>query len=440
MNLNNKKVVRAWYMYDWANSVYSLVITSTIFPVYYNNVTRQANGSDILSFFGFQLPNTVLYSYALSFSFLLIATILPLLSGIADYSGKKKQFMMFFTYLGSLACAGLFFFDGHNIEYGIICAVLACIGYSGSLVFYDSFLPEVVTFDRYDMASARGYAYGYIGSVILLVVNLAMVEFPEVFYLSNGSMAAKVSFLAVGLWWAGFAQITFHYLPDNVYNRKDQGNYLSKGYQEISMVWQNLKQSPILKKYLLAFFFYNTGVQTVMYLAATFGEKELRLPGDKLIMTILIINIVAIFGAYLFAKISKKRGNKLSLQIMIFIWILICIGAYFVENANQFYTLAFVVGIVMGGIQSLSRATYTKLLPPDTIDHASYFSFYDVVFNVSIVVGTFSYGLIEHITGSMRNSTLALGLFFIIGIGYMSLVRLPLERIIKPIEEEEKVS
>jgi len=424
MELNKPKVIRAWCLYDWANSVYSLVITSTIFPVYFNSVTSSAN-SDIVSFFGIDLPNTVLYSYSLSFSFLVVAAMLPLLSGIADYSGKKKGFMQFFTLLGSFACIGLFFFDGHNIEFGIICSILASIGYSGSLVFYNSFLPEIASYDRYDSISARGFSYGYVGSVILLVFNLLMIEKPGWFGLEAGTMPAKISFLTVGIWWIGFSQITFRYLPSGVRKHQMLKEYIFKGYDEIVSVWKSLTELPSLKKFLLSFFFYNTGVQTIMYLAASFGDKELEMSSGKLIGTVLIIQIVAILGSYLFARLSKARGNKFSLNTMVIIWIFICLGAYFVGTENDFFVLAFTVGLVMGGIQALSRATYAKLIPSNTVDHASYFSFYDVTYNVSIVVGTFSYGLIEHWTGSMRNSTLALGGFFIIGLVFLLKVKIP---------------
>lgn len=428
--LNNKKRVQnAWAMYDWANSVYSLVITSTIFPVYFNSVTTSESKGDLVSFFGFEVVNTVLYSYSISFSFLVIVFISPLLSGIADYSGKKLLFMKLFAYLGAISCLGLFFFNGDNLEYGIICAMLASIGFAGSIVFYNAFLPEIATEDEYDFLSAKGFSLGYIGSVILLVLNLAMIEMPELFGLSDGGQAARWSFLITGVWWAGFAQIPFKYLPDNPYNRKVDNAVFRKGYDEIIKIYRFVKSEKVLKRFLGAFLFYSMGVQTVLYLAASFGDKALGLPGDKLIITILIIQLVAIGGSYLFAYLSKLLGNKSSLLIMVFVWILICGAAYYVENEYQFYSLAFVVGMVMGGIQSLSRSTYSKLIPSQTKDHASFFSFYDVTEKIAIVLGTFSYGLIEQISGNMRNSSLVLAVFFLVGLGFLLLVRIPKQRI-----------
>ncbi len=422
---NTKKVQNAWAMYDWANSVYSLVITSTIFPVYYNSVTKGVNDSEIVDFFGLQIVNTVLYSYSISFSFLLIALVSPLLSGMADSSGKKLDFMKFFVYLGSLSCVGLFFFDGSNLEWGIACSVFASVGYAGSIVFYNAFLPEISKPEEYDFLSAKGFALGYIGSVILLVLNLLMIQNPDWFMISGDGTAARLSFLITGIWWLGFSQIPFRMLPKNPFGKQIKRELLLKGYQEIRKVFYEVKKIKVMNRFLASFFFYSMGVQTVMYLAATFGDKELGLPGDQLIMTILIIQFVAIFGSYLFAFISKRFGNKASLVIMVFIWIGICAASYFVYTLYEFFTLAFVVGLVMGGIQSLSRSTFSKLIPQETTDHASYFSFYDVTEKLAIVLGTFSYGFIEQFTGSMRNSALSLGLFFLVGLGFLFLVTIP---------------
>ncbi len=414
--INDKKTIRAWYMYDWANSAYSLVIVSAIFPIYFKAVAKTGE-SDMVSFLGFSILNSNLFSYALSFSFLVVAAILPLLSGMADYSGNKKVFMKFFVWLGALSCMGLFFFtDVSGLGIAILFTITASIGYSGSLVFYDAFLPEVVTEDRYDATSARGYSMGYYGSVLMMIVCLVLIMNYEAFGFSNSGDATRSSFLLVGVWWIGFSLIPFRYLPDNPFGRKPMGNLWTKGYAEIHKVWTSLSSQRDLRLYLAAYFFYNMGVQTVMYLAALFGTDVLHLKDTQLIPTILLIQLVGAAGAFLFAKVSGKTGNKTALLIMIAIWIGICVGAYFVQTPFHFYLLAAIVGLVMGGIQSLSRATYSKLIPRNTINHASYFSFYDVTFNLSIVFGTFSYGLINQLTGSMRYSALALAVYFIIGM------------------------
>jgi MFS transporter, UMF1 family len=435
--LNDRRTVRAWYMYDWANSVYSLVITSAIFPVYYKDVAK-TNGSDYVSFLGYSIKNSSLYSYALSFSFLIVAAILPLLSGVADYTGNKKMFMKFFVWLGGLACMGLFLFtDVSMLEWGIFCSILASIGYSSSLVFYDAFLPEIVTEDRYDRTSAKGYSTGYYGSVILMVICLILILNAETFGFEAGAegtrAATRYSFLLVGTWWIGFSFIPFFILPHNPYNQKPSGNIWTKGYQELRKVWNTLPNQPDLKKFLAAFFFYNMGVQTVMYLAALFGTDVLKLESGKLIQTVLLIQLVGSVGAWYFARLSGSRGNRFSLLAMIIIWIGICVASYFITSEYQFYGLACVVGLVMGGIQALSRATYSKLIPQSTIDHTSYFSFYDVTYNLSIVFGTFSYALIDQLTGNMRYSALSLAVYFIIGMFILLSVKSGL--IQKPLSE-----
>jgi UMF1 family MFS transporter len=421
--LNNPKTIRAWYMYDWANSVYSLVITSAIFPIYYKAVTT-VNGSDQVVFLGFTIQNSVLYTYALSFSFLMVAAILPLLSGIADYSGRKKSFMQFFVWLGGLSCIGLFFFDGVDmLWWGILCSVLASIGYSGSLVFYDAFLPEIVTEDRYDATSAQGYSMGYYGSVILMIICLMLILNYESFGFASEGAATRFSFLLVGAWWVGFAMIPLSVLPQTVYRRPFATDILTKGYEGIVKVWKSLQELPDLKRYLVAFFFYNSGVQTIMYLATLFGTDVLNLESSKLIMTILIIQLVGSVGAWLFAKLSYNRGNRYSLVLMLVIWCGVCVAAYLITTEYEFYALAAVVGMIMGGIQSLSRATYSKLMPEKTKDNASYFSFYDVTYNLSIVMGTFSYGVINHVSGSMRNSALFLTIYFMLGIALLLTIK-----------------
>ena len=419
------KIIRSWCMYDWANSVYNLVINTSIFPIYYTSITANETTGDKVSFFGFEIVNSVLYSYALSFSYLLSAMILPLLSGIADYTGKKMTFLKIFTFLGAFSCMGMFLFTKGNIEWGIFCVIFASLGYSSSLVFYDAYLPEIASPEETDRVSARGYAFGYLGSALMLIMSLVLITFYETFGFENSGQATRIVFLLVGIWWIGFAQIPFRTLPVNVFHKKPKGRILLNGYREIRSVFFKLKTLSNMKKYILAFLFFNMGVQTVMLLATLFGSKVLHLEAGQLIPILLIIQFVGIAGSLLFARLSDKKGNIFSLTFMIIIWIGICIYAFFITNVTQFYLIAVLVGLVMGGIQALSRATFSKLIPEDTEDHASYFSFFDVTFHISVVLGTFSYGLIEQITGSMRNSSLALGLFFLIGLVLLRFVKMP---------------
>jgi MFS transporter, UMF1 family len=421
----DKKVIKSWCMYDWANSVYNLVINTSIFPIYYTAVTENEANGHTVDFFGITMVNSVLYSYAISISYLLSAIMLPLLSGVADYTGEKKKFLKIFTTIGSLACMGLFFFNSGTLEWGIICVVLASLGYSSSLVFYDAYLPEIAPASMTDKVSAQGYSYGYFGSALLLIISLILITFFDTFGFENEGDATRTVFLIVGVWWIGFAQIPFKNLPDNVFNKKPQGHIFLNGYLELKKVFIELKSQPNIKRYLTAFFFFNMGVQTIMLLATLFGSKELKLKSDDLIPILLIIQFVAIIGATAFARVSQWKGNIFALCSMIIIWIGICVFAYTITSVNEFYIVAVLVGLVMGGIQSLARATFSKLLPKETTEHASYFSFYDVIFHISVVLGTFSYGFIEQISGNMRNSTLALASYFIIGFVLLIFVKMP---------------
>lgn len=416
-SINSKKVIRGWAMYDWANSAYNLVITSTIFPVYYDAITsvKDAQGvvvSHLVSVFGLQIESGALYTYAIAFAYLVIAILSPILSSVADGRGNKKRFLQFFCYLGALACCSLFAFTEDRLWLGLISCIIAAIGYCGSLVFYNAYLPEIASPDQQDKVSAKGFAYGYIGSVLLQIVCFVFV-LVKPFGMSDG-LAARISFLLVGLWWLGFAQLTFAALPANTHPHRKEVTLFNKGLLELKKVWKLVGKLPVLKRFLVAFFFYSMGVQTVMIAATLFGSQELKLNATQLISCILIIQLVAIGGSYLMAKLSSLFGNIKVLIFVVLVWIGICVLAYFIQTALGFYIVATLVGIVMGGIQSLSRSTYSKLMP-ETQDTASFFSFYDVSEKVAIVIGTFSFGFIQQLTGSMRYSIVALALFFLIG-------------------------
>jgi UMF1 family MFS transporter len=424
---NDKKVIRSWAFFDWANSAYNLVITSTIFPAYYTIITSDKSDQtiDYVVFMGRKFINSVLYNYALAFAFLVIALLSPILSAIADSRGNKKLFMQLFTYLGALSCCGLYFFEIETLQISIILFILAAIGFWGSLVFYNSYLPEIATLDQQDRVSAKGYTYGYIGSILLQLVCFVFVFFPDAFGLSGGAQASRLSFLLVGIWWMLFAQIPFRHLPKGTAAvSKSNTNVFTAGFTELKKVWVQVKHMPYLKRFLLSFFFYSMGVQTVMLIATIFGEKELRLPTEKLIATILLLQIVAIPGAMLMSWLSRSVfGNVKVLIGVVLIWIGCCVAGYFVHTEMQFYILAATVGLIMGGIQSLSRSTYSKFLPQDSPDHTSFFSFYDVTEKVALVIGMFSFGYIEEFTGNMRNSLIALATFFILGLVFLFLLK-----------------
>lgn len=423
MQTASKKVVNAWAMYDWANSAYNLVITSTIFPAYYVGITAAADPSQpsVVKFFGRTFINTALQNYTLGIVFLLVAITSPILSSIADYRRNKKIWLRWFCYVGSASCVALFWFTKNNIEYGMIAFGIAALGFWSSLVFYNSYLPDIAAPEDQDRISAKGFSLGYIGSVLLQVICFVIILKPGWFGLNEGdkTIGARISFLLTGIWWFGFAQITLRAMPlSSRTDRKAKKRVLMNGFHELKLVWKQLKDMPSLKRFLLSFFLYSMGVQTVMLVAAGFGKKEIfPKPEDepKLLITIIIIQLVAIVGALGMSRLSKRIGNWWVITLAVLIWIGICVAGYNVHSQTQFYILAAIVGLVMGGIQSMSRSTYSKLLPI-TQDTTSFFSFYDVTEKIAIVIGIFTFAYLEERTGNMRNSIMALGLFFVAGM------------------------
>jgi UMF1 family MFS transporter len=413
-------------MYDWANSVHNLVITTVIFPIYYHATAVGIDGSDNVLFFDFEVNNNSLYSFTISAAAMTLVFLSPILTSIADYSGRRKMFMKFFCYLGAASCAYFYFFTKDSLNSVMIAFGLSIVGWGGSIVFYNSYIPQIATEDNFDKLSARGFVFGYIGSVVLLVFNLLMILKPELFGLteadSKSGLTSRIAFLTVGIWWFGFAQIPFYFLPkDN--SKKFELSWIKKGIKELRNVILEVRQNKILTKFLTAYFTYYLGVMTVIYVATLFAEDELKIPRDGLIATLLVIQLVAIPGSYLASYLSKKFGNSVALRIQVLIWFLVPLGAYFTTTANQFYVIAGMVGLVMGGIQSLSRSTFAKLIPEDIKHTASYFSLYDILEKASITTGTFIFGYLNAITGNMRTSILFLMLAFF--LGFLLLMRIP---------------
>lgn len=424
--INNKKIWNAWSMYDWANSVHNLVITTVIFPIYYHATAVGIDGSDNVLFFGFEVNNNSLYSFTISAAAMTLVFLSPILTSIADYSGRKKMFMKFFCYLGAASCAYFYFFTKESLDSVMIAFGLSIVGWGGSIVFYNSYIPQIATEDNFDKLSARGFVFGYIGSVVLLIFNLLMILKPDLFGLteadSKSGLTSRIAFLTVGIWWFGFAQIPFYLLPkDN--SKKFELSWIKKGIKELRKVILEVRQNKILTKFLTAYFTYYLGVMTVIYVATLFAEDELKIPRDGLIATLLVIQLVAIPGSYLASYLSRKFGNSVALRIQVFIWFLVPLGAYFTTTANQFYVIAGMVGLVMGGIQSLSRSTFAKLIPEDIKHTASYFSLYDILEKASITTGTFIFGYLNAITGNMRTSILFLMVAFF--LGFLLLMRVP---------------
>lgn len=427
----DKKIIRGWVFYDWANSVYNLVVSSAIFPIFYDTITKNRYAEQLgiqpedikegqtifVEFFGARLSSSVLFSFVLAASFLVVAFLSPVLSGIADYTGRKKKFLKFFCYLGSIACISLYWFNELPLELGMLSMFFASIGFWNSLVFYNAFLPEIAENKDHDKISARGFIMGYFGSMLLLIFCLVWMQ---VFH-----QPAKFCFLFVGLWWIGFSQITYRALPNNVYSKKPGTGVFWKGFKELQLVFNEFKKTHRLKQFLYSFFFFNTGVQTVMLMATIFANKEISWPEGSgntgLIIAILLIQILGAAGAFMMSQLSNKIGNIKTLILSVIIWMIICLMAFFVKTPVEFYILASMVGLVMGGVQAMARSTYSKFLP-DTTDHASYFSFYDVTEKIGIVVGLAFFGMMEHFTGSIRYSVISVAFFFVVGLIFLLFV------------------
>ncbi len=426
----DKKIIRGWIFYDWANSVYNLVISSAIFPIFYSNITKkqylarnpelnwQEGDPVLVNFFNFQIDADTLIAYVFSASFLFISFLSPILSGIADYSGLKKRFMHFFCYLGALSCISLYWFNPEHMELGMLSIFLASVGFWSSFVFYNAYLPEIAAPDDHDKISARGYAMGYFGSMILLITCLVIIQGIDVKYTS-------LSFVLVGLWWISFAQITFRVLPISQSKGKIDRQLVFQGFKELKSVLQEFNKTLRLKRYLRSFFFFNTGVQTVMLMAVYFAKKAIVWPEESadsgLIIAILLIQLLGAGGAFLMSKVSEKIGNLKTLRIVVLGWVAICTYAYFITTPAQFYILACSVGLVMGGVQALARSTYSKFLPKTT-DTASYFSFYDVTEKLGIVLGTLFYGLMYQLTENIRMSVVSIAAFFVLGFVFLLFV------------------
>ena len=425
--VNSPKVINAWCSYDIANSAYILSVNTVLYPIFYEQVTRKAFGSEMVTFMGLNMKNTVLYEYAIALGYFLVIVMTLSLSGIADMGGYRNRFMRFFTMLGSFACMGLFFFTGENLWLGLLLPMLAVLGFAGSLVYYNSFLPIIATPDRHDHISAKGFSFGYAGSMILLIFNIFSLQKYQLFGFTDSLQAIRVSFIEVGIWWLTVSQFALYYLREERKEVRWDFSVFSRGFQEVGTVFRYIHRHKTMYRFLLSFFFFSMGVQTVIIVASLFGKAELGISDTMLIVTILIIQLVAIFGAIAFGKVSARFGNRTSLLWMLGIWIFICLGAYEVHNDIQFYFLSGLVGLVMGGIQSQARSTWSKLIPSDTTDTASYFSFYDSTEKLAIVIGMLGFGFIEQITGSMRKSTLLLSVFFIVSFLIIAFTKLKKE-------------
>ena len=477
---NDPKIMGAWAFYDWANSVYSLVVTSTIFPIYYTVLTTIHNTQkynpaageyqevpvrNMIRVFGENYEPDAVLSFSYAISFFIVVLLSPFLSSLADTIGNKKSFLQFFCYLGATSCMGLAMFTGmQNVFLGLLFSMTASIGFWGSLVFYNSFLPDIATPDKQDALSAKGFIYGYIGSVILLIICLVLVQVVAQ-DAAERNLWTRITFLLTGAWWFGFSQYTFRHLPqfgqvsdklpkdlvllnhktifkthevqggffrvvgDNISFYKDVAK---ESFKELTKVGRGLFKDRNLKYFLSSFFFYSIGMQTIFLMATPFGSDVVFPKSDekyKLIITILVIQIIAILGAYLFSKLSKRIGNKNVITIAVIIWIGCCLSAFSLNHENpniqyQFYGLAALIGLVMGGLQAMSRSTYSKLLPQNSMENTTFFSFYDVLEKIAIIIGMLIFSLFIQKFHNMQYAFIAMSAFFGLGAILVRFVKL----------------
>jgi UMF1 family MFS transporter len=311
-----------------------------------------------------------------------------------------------------------------QILLGTLLFLLGLIGFAGGLVFYNAFLPEIASPDQYDRVSAKGFSLGFLGSLILLSFCLIMIQKPGFFGMDEDTtLPIRLSFVIVGGWWLFFSLRSLSKLPESIIH-KPYDNPFKNGMNEFLKVWKSSKQYPELYKFLFSFFTYSAGVQTVLYMAATFAEKELHFETSELIIVILCIQLLGIVGAYVASLCSMKWGNKVTLMFILFIWTIVCVVAYMTYIKSHFYYLAASVGFVMGAVQSLSRSTYAKLIPKQTGDNTSYFSLYDILEKSAIILGTFIFGFLNQLTGSMRFSILFLSVIFVVSIILFSRIQI----------------
>ena len=412
---SDSKTQWGWAMYDWANSSYSLVISTAIFPIYYAAVMDGA-GKMNFPFFGGDISTTAAYTFVVAAAFLTISLITPYLSALSEISGKKKSFMRAFIYCGSMACAGMFFFTESIMWWGLLSPYLASLCFSGSLVFYNSYLPEIAKIEDQDSLSARGFALGYLGSSLVLIASLVFIQNPDWLGISDVALVTRLSFVFVGIWWLCWGEFALYRLPQGVsiLIEKNKG-YVRESYLRLFLVFKEFNKINGLNRFLLGFFFASAGVQTVILIASLFGTKVLGLDSSSLILTILLIQFVAILGSWLFAKLSETYGNIRSLILASALWVVICVLAFFVNSELQFYLLGASVGLVMGGLQSLGRSTFSKMLPLED-EHVTYFSFFDIAEKLATVIGMVAVGWVETVTGDLRLSPLVLSVFFLIAM------------------------
>ena len=407
---------KAWYWYDWANSAYVTTVGTVMFAPYIIKIAENAAVDNRISVLGLPVAPGSLPSYLVTFSTLLSAVLLPLLGAVADRTADKKGLLAGFAWAGAAFASLLFFVQGENWQVGAIAVIGANLCLGASMVVNDSILPLISTEDERDRVSSRGWAWGYLGGGLLLVVNLVMFLFHDSFGMSEG-FAVRLSMLSAAVWWAAFTIIPFRGLRNHepVHVVPESGGLLQASFGQLATTLRDLRHYPVAVTFLVAYLFFNDGIQTVIASSSTYGSEQLGFGQTVLIATILLVQFVAFFGALLFGRAAGKYGAKPVILVGLVIWMVIVTVALLLPEKQvvPFLLMGFAIGIVLGGTQALARSYFSLLIPRGK--EAEYFSFYHAMDRGTSWFGTLVFGLVYQFTDSYRPAIFALILFFVLG-------------------------
>jgi UMF1 family MFS transporter len=426
--LNRAREQKAWYWYDWANSAYVTTIATVLFAPYLTSVAEQAacgfvtdedkglKCTDNLQVLGLGISPGSLVFYVVTVATIFSALLLPIVGAMADRSAKKKNIMAGFAWAGSLAAGCMFFVAGDDWQLGVLLLFIANICLGSSLVVYDAILCQIAEPDERDRVSSRGWAMGYLGGGLLLAVNLAVVTLHDSLGMSTG-MAVRVSMLSAAIWWAAFTFIPYRVIRNRepVAVEREPGGLVRQSFGQLGATLKDMRNYPMTLTFLLAYLFYNDGIQTVIASASIYGDKELGFGTSVLIATILLVQFVAFFGALLFGRLAARSGSRKIILVGLGIWMVIVTVGYFIPEKNlaMFLGLAVGIGIVLGGTQALSRSFFSQLIPRGR--EAEYFSLYQACERGTSWLGTLVFGVVHQVTDSYRPAIFALILFFVVG-------------------------
>jgi MFS transporter, UMF1 family len=417
--MENRREIWSWAFYDFANSAYSTTVAAVIFNTYFVTAVA-ADGATVL---GYQIPGASLWAYAVSLSMLLAAVAAPVLGSVADFTAAKKRFLFFFSYVGAVATTLLYFVAPGDVWLGVLLFVLSNWAFEASFSFYSAFLPEITTQERMARVSGFGWALGYIGGVLCLILNMFMIQRPDWFGLAEtDAIPVRASMVVVGLWWGLFAIPTFLWVRERTVStgRHRPLDAVRAGLRRLVQTFRKAGRYRELVKYLVAFLIYNDGIQTVIVMAAVFGATELGMTQDQLIPAFIMVQLVAFFGALFFGYLGDRLPTKTAINISLVVWVGALVYVLFVDQVWEFWMLGAVVGLVMGGSQSASRALFAQFTP--VANSAEFFGFFSVSGKFASIFGPILFGVTTQLTGSVRFAVVSIILFFAVGMAILYFV------------------